>query len=267
MTTQTAFDHTTGHLVACGDAQIYVEEIGGSEVPVLLTLHGGFGNIEDFNKIAPALSNRFRLIGVDSRGHGESSLGTRKLSYEVLTDDLAQVIDALGLQEFSILGFSDGGIVAYRYATRQDPRLERIVTIGAGWEMRENDPAWGRLAGMTGKIWKERFPHSYESYMRLNPEPDFDRLAKAVVAMWTDLSSEGRPGALMEQIKNEMRVVRGDHDPLTTIDSMAKLRGIMKNVNILNIPFAQHVAFDDAPDIFLRATGRFFGVSLDTAVN
>jgi pimeloyl-ACP methyl ester carboxylesterase len=79
MTFQNAFHHATGHLVACGDAQIYVEEIGNSELPVLLMLHGGFGNIEDFNKIAPALSNRFRLIGIDSRGHGKSSLGTSTL--------------------------------------------------------------------------------------------------------------------------------------------------------------------------------------------
>ena len=267
MTIRNAFDHTTGQLVACGDAQIYVEEIGRSELPVLLMSHGGFGNIEDFNKIAPALSNRFRLIGIDSCGHGKSSLGTRKLSYELLTDDLAQVIDSLQLQEFSILGFSDGGIVAYRYASRQDPRLEKIVTVGAGWEISKKDPAWGMLSGMTGQVWKERFPQSYESYMRLNPEHDFDRFARAVVAMWTDLSPEGRPGALMAQIKNEMLIVRGDNDPLTTIDSLAKLCGITEGVHILNIPFAGHAAFDDAPDVFLRTTGRFFGVSLDTALN
>jgi pimeloyl-ACP methyl ester carboxylesterase len=267
MTIRNAFDHTTGQLVGCGDARIYVEEIGHSELRVLLMLHGGFGNIEDFNKIAPALSNRFRLIGIDSRGHGKSSLGTTKLSYKLLTDDLAQVMDALQLQEFSILGFSDGGIVAYRYTARQDPRLKKIVTVGASWELSEAEPAWKRLSGMTAEIWKERFPQSYESYMRLNPEQDFDRLAKAIVAMWTDLSPEGRPGALMEQIKNQMLIVRGDNDPLTTIESMAKLRGITKSANILNIPFAGHVAFDDAPNVFLNTTGRFLGVSLEASLN
>jgi pimeloyl-ACP methyl ester carboxylesterase len=120
---------------------------------------------------------------------------------------------------------------------------------------------------MTAEIWKERFPQSYESYMRLNPEQDFDRLAKAIVAMWTDLSPEGRPGALMEQIKNQMLIVRGDNDPLTTIESMAKLRGITKSANILNIPFAGHVAFDDAPNVFLNTTGRFLGVSLEASLN
>lgn len=267
MTIQNTFSHTTGHLVACGDADIYVEEMGTSGLPVLLMLHGGFGNIEDFDKITPALSSQFRLIGIDSRGHGKSSLGTTKLSYELLTNDLAQVVNSLKVKEFSILGFSDGGIVAYRYAARKDQRLRKIVTVGSSWQISENDPTWERLSGMTGEIWKERFPGSYASYMRLNPAPDFDRFSKAVVTMWTDLSPDGHPGALMSQVNNEMLIVRGDNDPLTTLDSMAKLRGFAKNINILNIPFAGHVAFDDAPDIFLRAVGRFFDVPLDPSSN
>ena len=264
MTNKITFDHASGRYISCGDAKIYIEEKGTPDLPVLLMLHGGFGNMEDFNTITPALSQKFRLIGIDSRGHGKSSLGTGKLSYRLLTDDLVQIIDSFELKEFNILGFSDGGITAYRYATRQDPRLRKIVTVGASWEISKNDPAWGMLSGMTGEVWKERFPHSYESYMRLNPEPDFGHFAKAVVAMWTDLSPDGHPGALMSQINNELLIIRGDNDPLTTLDSMTKLRGIIKNVNILNIPIAKHVAFDDAPDVFLQATGKFFDISLDT---
>ena len=264
MTIQTTFCHATGHLVTCSDSQIFVEEIGTADLPVLLMLHGGFGNIENFNMITPALSRRFRLIGIDSRGHGKSSLGQIRLSYELLTDDLSQVIETLQLQEFSILGFSDGGIVAYRYAARQDPRLRKIITVGASWEMSEADPAWEMISAMTGAVWKETFPDSYESYMRLNPEPDFDRFSKAVVAMWTDLSPDGHPGILMRHINNEMLIVRGDNDPLTTLDSMAKLRRFTKKANILNIPFAEHLAFADAPDIFLRTISDFLGITLDT---
>lgn len=262
MTIETTFDHTTGHFISCGDAKIYVEEKGNPELPVLLMLHGGFGSVEDFNAIAPALGSQFRLIGVDSRGHGKSSLGIVKLSYKLLADDLAQVIDSLGLQEFSILGFSDGGIAAYRYAARQDPRLRKIVTVGSSWEMSENEPAWEMISGMTGEIWKSKFPFSYDSYMRLNPMPDFDRFAAAVVGMWTDLSPDGHPGPLTSKITNEILMVRGDNDPLTSLDSMAKLRSSAKNMSFLNIPFACHIAFDDAPEVFLRTVGKFFGVAL-----
>lgn len=267
MTIGKTFNHTTGHIVSCGDAKIYVEENGNPELPVLLMLHGGFGTIEDFNRIVPALSSRFRLVGIDSRGHGKSSLGTTKLSYKLLTDDLAKVINSMQLKEFSILGFSDGGITAYRYAARKDPRLHKIVTVGSSWEMSENDPAWAMISGMTGEIWKNMFPSSYEIYMRLNPTPDFDRFAAAVVGMWTDLSPDGHPGMLMGQIDNEMLIVRGDNDPLTTLDSMTKLRSVTKNMSFLNIPFAEHVAFDDAPEVFLQTVSRFFSVPLEVPSN
>jgi len=178
-----------------------------------------------------------------------------------------QVIDSLELKEFNIFGFSDGGITAYRYAARQDPRLCKIVTVGASWEISKNDPAWGMLSGMTGDIWKRRFPSSYESYMRLNPEPDFDRLSKAVVAMWTDLSSAGHPGTLVGQINNKILVIRGDKDPLTSLESMVRLRGIINNMSFFNIPFAEHVAFNDAPMLFLRTVGEFLGVPLDAQSN
>ena len=267
MAIKDTFDHTAGRLVSCGDAQIYVEEIGNHSRPVLLMLHGGFGNVEDFNSIAPTLSRQFRLIGLDSRGHGKSSIGSGQMSYELLTDDLAQVIDSLELKEFNIFGFSDGGIIAYRFAARQDPRLGKIVTVGSSWEMSENEPAWDLISVMTAEIWKKMFPSSYESYMRLNPNPDFDRFAKAVVSMWTDLSPDGHPESLMGRINNEMLIIRGDNDPLTSLDSMVKLRRVAKNTSFLNIPFAAHVAFDDAPDMVLSAVGKFFGVSLVYRLN
>ncbi|MFH1776030.1 MAG: alpha/beta hydrolase [Candidatus Omnitrophota bacterium] len=256
------FNHKDGRFIHYGDANIYVEEIGDDHLPVLILLHGGFGSIEDFNKITPALTKSFRLVGVDSRGHGRSQLGTAGLSYKVLTDDLAQIINSLELNEFNIFGFSDGGVVAYRYAIRQDARLRKIVTVGASWEMSESEPAWSMISGMTGEAWKEMFPHSYESYMQLNPAPDFDRFAIAVVKMWTDLSLDGHPGDLMNQVNNEALIIRGDKDPLTSISSMGKLSGMMKNMEFLNIPFAEHVAFDDSPDVFLDSVGKFFGIEL-----
>lgn len=256
------FDHSDGRSVTCGDATLYVEERGMPGAPALLLLHGGFGNLEDFNGLVPSLAASFRLIGIDSRGHGRSSLGSTPLSYALLADDLAQVIDTLGLEEYHILGFSDGGIAAYRYAARQDPRLGKLLTVGASWEMSEAEPAWELLSGMTAELWQGLFPASYQAYRRLNPQPDFDRLAAAVLTMWCDLGPDGHPGPLMSWVACDTLVVRGDDDPLTSLASLARLRGEKADVHLLNIPFAEHVAFDDAPDIFLPALGRFFGITL-----
>ncbi|HON91282.1 MAG TPA: alpha/beta hydrolase [Sedimentisphaerales bacterium] len=262
MENRNTFDHTTGRLVASGDAEIYVEEIGISDGPVLLMLHGGFGTIEDFNTITPILSRHFRLIGIDSRGHGRSSLGSTKLSYKTLTDDLRTVINVLDLRRFSILGFSDGGVVAYRYAAEKDNRLQKVVTVGASWEMNEKEPCWEMISGMTGEAWKGMFPASYDTYMRLNPKPDFDTFSRNVVTMWTDLSTDGHPGENMRDIVADMLVIRGDNDFLTNLESMARLKSMTEKVNFLNVPFAEHVAFDESPEIVLGAMGKFLGVEL-----
>lgn len=262
MNSHTTFGHTAGRFVASGDAEIYVEEIGISNGPVLLMLHGGFGTIEDFNTIAPTLSRHFRLIGIDSRGHGRSSLGSTKLSYKTLTDDLKAVINALDLRVFSIFGFSDGGVVAYRYAAGKDTRLQKVVTVGASWEMNEHEPCWEMISGLTGEAWKGMFPASYDAYMRLNPKPDFDAFSRSVVTMWTDLSTDGHPEESMRGIAADMLVIRGDNDFLTNLESMARLKAMTEKVNFLNVPFAEHVAFDESPDIVLPAMGKFLGFEL-----
>lgn len=262
MKSRTTFSHTTGRLVASSDAEIYVEELGIANGPVLLMLHGGFGTIEDFNSITPILGRHFRLIGIDSRGHGRSSLGSTKLSYKALEGDLAAVINDLDLREFSIFGFSDGGVVAYRYAVRRDPRLQKVITVGASWEMNENESCWELISGMTGEAWKGMFPASYDAYMRLNPQPEYEKYSASVVSMWTDLSADGHPDESMRGITADMLVIRGDNDFLTNLESMARLKALSDRISFLNIPCAEHVAFDESPEIFLRAVGQFLGVAL-----
>ncbi|MBN2842422.1 MAG: alpha/beta hydrolase [Sedimentisphaerales bacterium] len=257
------FDHNGGHWVDCNDARVFVEEIGDHNKLVLIMLHGGFGNIEDFNSITPTLSKHFRLIGIDSRGHGKSTLGNQPLTYKLLTEDLVRVIEAEKLESFHILGFSDGGIIGYRYAARKEAKLDKLITIGSGWEITRESPEWEMYAGTTADNWKEMFPETVASYLRLNPEPDFAKFASALVAMWTDLSPDGHPGELMSLIENDMLVARGDQDPLTSLASMAKLRQKNDHANILNIPFANHVAYDDAPEILLPAIGRFLNCKLN----
>ena len=262
MPTPCRFAHESGRAIACGDAEIYVEEAGNPRGPALILLPGGFGTIEDFNPILPVLGRHFRLIGIDSRGHGKSTLGAAKLTYQALADDLASVIDALGLREFHVLGFSDGGIAAYRFAATHPAGLRQLVTVGASWEMSDQDPAWGVISGMTGEAWKEMLPHSVEAYLRLNPQPDYERFAAAVVAMWTDLSSSGHPEQLARDIAAPTLVVRGDHDFLTNLESMARLKKLNENVSFLNVPQAEHVVFEESPDVFLAAIGRFLGTPL-----
>jgi pimeloyl-ACP methyl ester carboxylesterase len=91
------FDHNSGKNIEIDGAKIYYEAVGSENSPVLLVLHGGFGNLEDFNTILPDLDKDFRVIGIDSRGQGKSTLGTKELTYERIQKDVERVLEHLDI--------------------------------------------------------------------------------------------------------------------------------------------------------------------------
>lgn len=77
------------------------------------------------------LSNRFRLVRYDERGCGLSDWDIGRFSFDDWVDDLEAVVDAAGLERFSLLGISQGGPVAIAYAVRHPERVSRLVLLGA----------------------------------------------------------------------------------------------------------------------------------------
>lgn len=85
------------------------------------------------------LSSRWTLIRCDQRGSGLSDWHVDDLSFDRWVDDLECVVDAAGLERFTLLGISQGGAVAVEYAARHPERVERLVLNGAyaqGWARR-----------------------------------------------------------------------------------------------------------------------------------
>jgi pimeloyl-ACP methyl ester carboxylesterase len=72
--------------------------------------------MEDFDGFLPELIRKFQLIGIDSRGQGKSTPGSTSLTYEQIQKDVPRMPAHLQIDNLSIIGFSDGGITAYRLA-------------------------------------------------------------------------------------------------------------------------------------------------------
>lgn len=233
------FSHDRGHSLPIDGAELYVEQIGAGSGPVLLSLHGGLGSLMDLNPLLRHLSGAYRIVGVDFRGHGRSTLGREALSYARYERDMLAVLAALEIRSFDVLGFSDGGIVAYRLACAAPERVGRVVAIGAQWRT-PSGALRDRLAGMTAKVWRERFPESVAYYQGVNPEPDFDRLVAAAVRLWTDAGPDGHPDALAGRIRAPMLIVRGHRDPLFPLADAQALCELSERTELLNLPFAGH---------------------------
>ena len=251
------FDHNSGAYLEIDAAQIYYEVTGNENSPVLLLLHGGFGSIEDFNTILPDLSQRFKIIGIDSRGHGKSTLGSTMLTYEQIQKDVELILAHLGINKLSIVGFSDGGIVAYRLASMTSLRIEKLVTIGAYWHLKNTESIKEKFLMITGESWRKKFPDTYDTYQRLNSTPDFDFFTQSLIKMWLDPNSSGYPNEAVKNIVSPLLIVRGDDDHLLSRDAVVELSGLIKNSRLLNIPFAGHVAFEDQKEIFRISLNEF----------
>jgi pimeloyl-ACP methyl ester carboxylesterase/AraC-like DNA-binding protein len=97
------------------------------------------------------LAAKFRLIRYDERGNGLSDWDAADLSLDAFVDDLATVADAAGVEQFDLLGISQGAAVAVAYSLRHPERVRRMVLLGgyaAGWRARGDNEEISRREAM-----------------------------------------------------------------------------------------------------------------------
>lgn len=116
--------------------RLWYEEHG--EGRPLVLLHGGYGAVEMFAPILPALAQRRRVIAVDLQGHGRTADVDRPLRYESMADDVAALLRHLDLPGAEVLGYSLGGGVALRTAIQHPELVHRLVLVSTpckrqGW--------------------------------------------------------------------------------------------------------------------------------------
>src|SRR5207253_9261590 len=86
-------------------------QVFGEGEPLIL-LHGGFGSVEMFGSNVELLAAGRRVIGVDLQSHGRSPATDRPMRFESMAEDIVALVDSVGLERASIMGFSLGGAVA-----------------------------------------------------------------------------------------------------------------------------------------------------------
>lgn len=114
-----------------GDASIYYEVSG--EGPPLVLLHGGLSTIDVFFAQTPALTKNHKVIAIDLRGQGRSSIGSELFTYRLLTADVLAVLDTLGIESADFVGWSDGGIIGLILGLEHSSRIKHLVAIGANF--------------------------------------------------------------------------------------------------------------------------------------
>lgn len=110
------------------DINLYYQEQGEGEA--LLLLHGNGEDGTYFVNQVANFSDRYRVIAVDTRGHGKSPRGTVPFTMEQFAADLHKLMDKLEIQKAIILGFSDGANIAMKFALKYPDRVKALILNG-----------------------------------------------------------------------------------------------------------------------------------------
>ncbi len=85
--------------------KLYVETYGKGQP--MLQIHGNGESIASMGHQIRFFSDRYRVIAADSRGHGKSEMGSGRLTYEQMAEDLNALLEKRGLKSVYVLGWSD----------------------------------------------------------------------------------------------------------------------------------------------------------------
>lgn len=106
----------------------YIEQGTGSP---LILLHGNGEDVSYFEHQMEPFSEHFRVIAIDTRGHGKTPRGAAPFTIRQFADDLLAFMDAHAIEKADILGFSDGGNIAMVFAMKYPQRVGRLILDGA----------------------------------------------------------------------------------------------------------------------------------------
>jgi pimeloyl-ACP methyl ester carboxylesterase len=230
--------------VVRGDARIWHGEVGKG-APVIL-LHGGMASSDSWgNQIRPLIASGHRVILIDSRGHGRSTLGAEPLHYEMMAEDVIAVVDALRLSRTDILGWSDGANLGLILAMKHPDRVRRMYAFGANLRTDAVEPG-----AFSAPILAEAATRLARDYSRISPTPDgFQHLKTVLETM--QMSEPNYSEQALRMIKGpQITIADGDHEEFIKHSHVEWLAHTIPGAKLIWIPAASHFAPWQAPQAF-----------------
>lgn len=232
------FGSNYGEYIEVFDAKLYYEAYG--EGMPLILLHGGLGSIADFSAIIPELSKHFKVIAIDSPGHGRSEK-IDSLSYQIMANYIAKMIHILKLEDINILGYSDGAIIGILVSHLVPVKIKKLV-FGAG----ALNPGASRPEGleMLKNFSVEMLPPIWEeSYKRKSPNPEYwEKFIMDSKEMW--LEEVWITPSILPEIQTDVLVLFGDRDQFIPLDHAFHIYDLIPNSELCILPNTPHEMFN-----------------------
>jgi pimeloyl-ACP methyl ester carboxylesterase len=275
MTLSFGCEHANARFVTVNSLKLHLLESGAPGAPALCFLHGGAAHAHWFDAVTPAFTDRYHVVALDQRGHGESewvvppAYGTADF-----TGDLLELMSAMGWGRMILAGHSMGGHNAMTFAAWHPERVAALVII----DSRPAIPV-ERLHVMHAR--GLRIPRLHPTAeaaaatFRLLPrETTADPALLAHMAANAVAPREGGWGwrfdpqthgerrpvdawPLVHRITAPTLVVRGGLSPVLTEEMAERLRATIPKASLVTIPNAYHHLTLDQPVAFTAALRSF----------
>ena len=245
--------------------------------PIVL-VHGSRLHAHVWDNFASRFKDRFHIVAIDQRGHGDSGWCTRnRYDLEDFYQDLRAVVEARGLTRFTLIGHSLGGRVSMLYASRHHQELERLVLV----DITPGRPAAAVAGADIARITESPGPRDFES--EAQAKEYLGKLLSRAPAQMIEESvrygmrqtAEGRytwkydpallkraPATLdlwgmVKSIPTPTLLQYGSRSNVVSAELAERLQQTMPQCTVERIENAGHGLFTDQPDAFAASVERF----------
>ena len=240
------YDHNeaAGKFYDINGFKMYTEVYGSG--PALLMIHGNNGDMSAFSKNVPYFATHYQVILADSRSQGRSLDPDHPLTFEMMADDYAALLDAMHISSAYVIGWSDGGINALLLAMRHPEKVKRLVSTGAN--------LWPTADAFRPGLWddekKEYGAGLHKDYATAKEKND----RKLFLLDWQE------PHITLAQlhtIQAPSLIMCGDHDLISIAHTVLIYQNI-PHANLWVVPNSGHGTLREHTDDFNRLVDDFF---------
>jgi 3-oxoadipate enol-lactonase len=244
--------------------------IDGTQGPWLVLSHSLGCDVSMWEPQLPALTGRYRVLRYDTRGHGRSAAGLAPYTLDELADDVAQLMDHLGIAQATWVGFSMGGMIGQTFALKYPERVLALVladttsqhgaTPQSVWDERIRVARAHGVQPLVQPAIGRWFTAAFREAQPAIVEGVANVIASTSVEGWTGccaaIASVHTTGEL-HRIHCPALVIVGEHDIGTPLAASLEMHRHLPNSTLAVIADAAHMTCIEQPEHFNRALRMF----------
>jgi pimeloyl-ACP methyl ester carboxylesterase len=221
--------------------KIWYAEFGQGE-PVIL-LHGGLANSNYWGDQVPVLAKHYRVIVMDSRGHGRSTRNEQPYGYDLMASDVIALMDYLKIEKAAIVGWSDGAILGLDIAINHPERLTKLFAFAAN-----SDPSGVKDIAQSA-VFNAYIARAEKEYEKLSATPnEYKSFLDQISKMWA--TQPNWTADQLKSIKVPTWVVDADHDEAIKRENTLFMADNIPGAGLLLQPEVSHFSFLQDPQQF-----------------